>query len=420
MNTRPLLLSATLLGGVALGWSAGGGRDAGKAAAAESTAAPAPPPPGREERRAAPTGETWDSGKIIDAVRNAPHEGRGRSRILAEELAGWTDAELAAALQEALADPDTILQPEAAHALFTAYLQRDPEAATAWFLARTDQHQAAFAEALAMNWPADRAAEGLELYLARRSVFRRALIWPLLSRSLTEASTQGPEAMLALVRRFREEGVTLQPGGTFLHAPDFDFAAFFSSADVRQEDAAAFRMSMLSAWYRRDKEAAFAWVMEKDGSAALAHLKGGPGFDDQTRTMAHRWLGGKLETMAAAERATFLEGMTWSWLRTPDAADAILAGTKDAAVRMEILSHAMQGIYAGRCEKVLKYLGRTREGERAIAVLEAMEPAAAVRAGEIPRTFTPADEDMLRNALRNWGADEARAETIVRRMRAES
>ncbi|WAC19008.1 hypothetical protein OVA24_17400 [Luteolibacter sp. SL250] len=413
-NALPYLLLPA--GGLLAGWAtapagnAGGGKDAGGAAAREI-----PVSPRMREARAAGAPMTPDQ-LLAEARRlaDAPAK-KSRRTTLDETISGWTDAEVVAALEQAAREPDLLLEQDSmAGDLLRSFSKRDPEKAMRWALEQPLLVRRKFAGHVLSALLPGRYDEALAMAKAHPDLFDGKVPTNVVRAAVTGSARQGAAAFVSRLRQLMEDG-----SAPFMEFPDdvgkgFDFAAALDSPDFAPLASHKLRDSMIHAWVRDERDAAFRWVLEKDGPGRLGNLL------DIRRSHAEltgqvNWMAGKLEALPQEEWQTFLDSTSHSLHHREGHAQLWLEALREPVVRESFRDVAVSAIFSGGptlMERGLKALDGLPDGEARIRRLETLVQE---HTGYRSRP-DPSSAAMLRGKLEQWGADPARADAIIGRM----
>jgi hypothetical protein len=177
----------------------------------------------------------WTS---ADFAREIESRTRGNDGYFEGDLKGWSDAEIRAALEESLTNPDCVVDSseasELARQLFAEWLHRDFDAALVWFSGlNSEAAQRRMAWTLSRCWPEARADEGLEFLRSNREIFADfGAGGRLLVMGMSSAAKQGSEAFVRMLEQLDAEKFSFEPGalglvGEAIPLPDdFDFKGF--------------------------------------------------------------------------------------------------------------------------------------------------------------------------------------------------
>ena len=380
------------------------------------------------------------SGHRGDAVRpgTAEHLVRSLSQRLGKPgepakdplmlvLADWTDGEIRTALDESMLHPELMFgaghSAGVTHNLFRQLIGRDFAAASAWFAALPQDRQNALSATLLWNWPADRPEEGLRFIRENRGI-STGRNQHILNINLTAAAARGSEHMLAFMRGLKEEGYS--GGFESIYAVNagviaavsfpqgFDFPGFLASPEVNFTPQGGWAQgAALRAWKEQDRDAVFRWLLDNHGAKVLQMAENSWDFTDATST----WFSGKLAALQPAQRAEYLDGRLRSWTQEPGFSRRLLQASRGTPIHQEILGHAVQGIFYGKYSDTLDLIsGLADPGER-LRFLESLERMEQ-EDGFVMDTVQ-GEEAALRGKLRSWGADDARAEAILSRLKSQ-
>jgi len=413
MKNPAAICLACLLGGGVIGWAAVSWQ--ARRGVGEPATAPGPRPGGLTSTAPLPPWGKQDFLKALERTAAASRASGPTTGPLDALLAKWTDDELRAALDETLHDPETVLSPALALAVFREYFRRDLDRALAWFQDRTALHQQVFATHMAEDWPEERGVELLGLYQANRSAFRNADLEPLLQKGIFGISSRGPAAVAALIGTFREEDLAQKLlEGPLRFAPGFDFPALLGSSALAGRQPDSLKAAILTAWHAQVGEAAYQWMLDTQGAYAIATMPQVP-YSNMEGSSTF-WLTGKLESLPPADLAAFLDAMTPEWAASPYRIRAI-SENASPTLRREIFTRGLQGLYTGEANDSLQVLeAAVSDPAGRLNLLEALErlPLPAGSTLEA-RPLEQDEQEAFRNTLSTWGADETRADAILRR-----
>ncbi|MEK7951565.1 hypothetical protein [Luteolibacter soli] len=328
--------------------------------------------------------------------------------------ATWTDAEIRAALDAGVVDPEC-LTPNGSGAgvmdsLIRELLKRDTDAVVAWFDGIAYQGaKKRFIYTLPYAWPEARAAAGLDFLRSHRSDFPGGTSWAIVAKNIQASAGQGPAGVEAMLKTLKEEGFGLDFQNELHFPAGFDYRGLLEGEVWQGLDKGGVRDSMVRAFRQEDPERAFEWLLEKQGVAGIG-LTGWYGGDSGPERMA--WLGKKIEALDAGQQAEFFKAMQGEWMRIPDAFVASFAKEVRTPAMRELLRTAMvQQIYVGNARSSLNSLEALGEPEERLRALEEATPG-EVFAGR-HRPLSPENEAFIRSKLASWNADEARIQAIV-------
>lgn len=382
-------------------------------------------PERKKEREEVRLGAKWSGVDFVAAARkmNPPMSAGGVNRF-ASELAGWSDEEIRAALDETLPKPEWLLSHsptiDVAQALFDEWTKRDFDAALAWFSSmQSGSQQRELADILSERWPATRNAEALDFLRKYSDLFPFHKKMGIVSKGIEAEAAKGPQALADLLGILKSESLLYDGGGTAnIKVPEgFDFGALAATDGFRNVWGTAEGRTLLYKWVGQDREAALAWIVATKGAVAASEIASpGPGGKLKEH---YAWLGQKMEGWAEADRKGFLDSAVkqWSGIRfdeVPDALVALSVGAKDPATADEVRAMGIQGIYLGKTADVLPLLEAMDPARR----IDALSNALPLRHGGFRENFGPADEELLRLKLGEWQAKPEQIETIVGRFKS--
>ena len=348
------------------------------------------------------------------ARRIAEAEKRMGKGNISPYVTDWTDAEILTALEEAMKSPDALLGFNGIAVLLAQeYARRDPDGALAWVMAQSAIHRQKLAPKVIAAWPPERADEALAFVAAHREIFGTGVPYYLLDPVVSHAAAEGPQALVSRLRGLLEEGFNQRRSMNITFPPGFDFAALLGSAEFQNLGMAAVQSEIARGWARQDRDAAFQWLLEKDGPARAMMV-----LNSWNQSPAEiRWLVGKLEALTPEQQEDFINrggaivgrhgGNTNAWIeaaQTPRLQDAM----RNAAAQTIIGGSGMQ------LETGLRALTTLPDPAARVRLLETLEPDRRYASSGGP--LDQAAEKLLRSRLKEWGADEGRAEAIVRRI----
>ncbi|WAC18534.1 hypothetical protein OVA24_14965 [Luteolibacter sp. SL250] len=382
--------------------------------APESAPSPAPPRPSvREPRTSGPAPATAD---LLQATR--PREGsfgEAPSTGISVHIANWTDEEILTALEEAARMPDTLRRYDSIASLLLAeYTRRDPDRALAWAMAQPPILSRRFAQTVIATWPPDRVDDAIAFVRKNPDLFGNKLPVNLIYASFAQAAEHGPAALISRMAELKEDGIPRYSSYSFDFPAGFDFAALLGSSDLKSLDLPRIESAFLRAWLNQDREGAFDWVLRNSGPAALIKL--GP---SQFRGNGEhpRWLVGKLETLTPGQRAAFFEANSSSFLQPGWNSVAWINSAKQPEMKDALRSAAAQGIFIGLdsyVDRGLQALSTLPDGESRLRALETLEP----KGDRTPLQAGAAQ--ILRRQLAEWGADAARTDAIIARLKEKT
>ena len=362
----------------------------------------------------------WTTDDLLRHLRDQERDSRSSPppNPLAETLRGWTDAEVRAALEESLRDPELLLGYTSLTSLiFQEYLQRDFAAATAFFGNLPADTRALLAGVLTTHWPADHAAEGLD-FLRKNRALLSAQVSPshIIALNLTAAAAGGVGDLTTLMRQLKSEGFSVDPGKGVTFPPGFDFPALLASGDGRPtpNPFSGGSNGVITRWVQQDREAAFRWVLENQGAKDLG-LIDSQWWEGPPDLLP--WFQRKLESLAPAQRAELLTAKQRTWQLSPTSAMPTLEAAKGSPIHGEILTRAAQGIFSGKSGECLPMIEQLPDPEARLHFIETLQPLPTETAGTSSSSSTTGmdetSETFLRKKLLEWQAAPDRIEAIV-------
>lgn len=405
MKKTPSFLIYPVIG-MLIGWMSG--------PVPESAPAPAPSTSRvREPRTGAPAPGTAD---LLQATRpRVGTFGEAPSSGISALIANWTDEEILTALEEAAKLPDTLRRYDSiAAVLLEEYTRRDPDRALAWAMGQPPILSRRFAQTVIATWPPDRVEDAIAFVRKNPELFGNKLPVNLIYASFAQAAEQGPAALISRMAELKEDGIPPYTSYSFDFPVGFDFATLLGSSDLQSLNLPNIQNAFLRAWLKQDREGAFDWVLRNSGPAALIKL--GP---SQFRGNGEhpQWLVGKLETLTPGQRAAFFEANSSNFLQPGWNSVAWINSAKQPEMKDALRSVAAQGIFIGLdsyVDRGLQALSTLPDGESRLRALETMEPIG-------DRTPLQAGAaKILRQHLAEWGADAARTDAIISRLKEKT
>ena len=170
--------------------------------------------------------------------------------------------------------------------------------------------------------------------------------------------------------------------------------------------------SVIRNWLSDEGTAALEWLLDHGKAASLSVLTRRP-----LREEVPEWLAGKLVSMTPAIRKEMLAAyLRESWEANYLWSDFIKPVT-NMEVKEEMISHAAQDLFLGRARGTIRLLQESIEPGRRITLLEKLEPLPELdQIGIWMAPLQGEEATMLRTALIDWGADEARADAIIQHL----
>ncbi|MBX3743650.1 MAG: hypothetical protein KF712_21875 [Akkermansiaceae bacterium] len=340
---------------------------------------------------------------------------KSRRTTLDETIADWTDAEVVAALEQAAREPDLLLEQDSlAGDLLRSFSKRDPEKAMKWALEQPLLVRRKFAGHVLSALLPGRANEALAMAKAHPDVFEGKVPTNVVRALVTTSAKQGAGAFVSSLKELMADG-----SAPFMEFPKefgegFDFAAVLDSPDFAPLASHKLRDSMIQAWMRNDRDAAFEWVLENDGAGRLDTLRD-PQWTYAELTGHVKWMAGKVDTLPEEQWRKFLQFSEYSLVHREGHAQLWLDSLQQPALREAFRDVATGGIFVGGTvpmERGLKALESLPDGEARLSRLETL-------AKNFKGYRSRADAGslfLLRGKLEHWGADAARADGIVERL----
>ncbi len=403
-KTLSLLLYPAI--GALIGWMSG--------PTPEST--PAPAPSASRVREPRTSGSAPATEDLLQATRPRVESfGEAPSSGISAHIANWTDEEILTALEEAAKLPDTLRRYDSiATVLLEEYTRGDPDRALAWAMAQPPIFSRRFAQTVIGTWPPDRVNDAIAFVRKNPDLFGNKLPINLIYDSFSEAAKQGAAALISRMTELKEDGIPQYASYSFDFPAGFDFAALLGSTDLQSLNLPMIQNAFLREWVKQNREGAFAWVLRNSGPAALIKL--GP---SQFRGNGEhpRWIVGKLETLTPGQRAAFFEANSSLFLQPGWNSVAWINSAKLPEMKDALRSAAAQGIFIGLdsyVDRGLQALSTLPDGESRLRALETMEP----RGDRTPLQAGAAQ--ILRRQLTEWGADAARTDAIIARLKEKT
>ncbi len=329
-------------------------------------------------------------------------------------LSDWTDAEVRAALDEALGDPDTIINGGgSAGLLLREYMRRDFPAALEWFSGISAIHRASLALTLSHAWPEGRAKEGLDFIRQNKELFggSYATAWSIISKGMAGEATRGPEAVVSFLKQLHAEGFGADFGNPVAFPKGFDFAGLLGSEDFRNLNLQELESSVITSWRAQNRDAAFDWVVENGNAKNLRSMAA---YREDSSPEMTAWLVKNLHQTTPEQRSLLLESKFMEWTDNTGA-DALrwIEMASTPALKEEFRTVAAQGLYFARPGPALEVIEAIPRTEDRLTFMETL--AASTRPRSTPVPLTPENEKIIRSKLAEWGSDPARTEAIINR-----
>jgi hypothetical protein len=371
--------------------------------------------------------ESWSSGHFLGWIRKDESQ-RGYNLTpnpVAEDLDGWSDDELRAALDEALADPSGALASGQAHTvtgwLIAEWMSRDPDGVVRWFEGLgSEAKKRRLAGSLGSHWPNDRAEEGLAMVIRNREFFDSSSgvsSWAFVQLAIGSAAQRGPAAVDAVLARLRTFQLDPRYGSPTSFPEGFDFPALAASPA-----AAAFvaegNAFFAGQWMKEDPEGAFGYFKQYltlQGESRVGMLfhdvlpRSGPVDLDAAKVRAE-WLASNLAPLELDDRAKIARDAVGDLSEHPAVLGGFVAALEDPEVRADVSrAAAIRLLDSGIGTAMDFFEAAGDEGERLLllekATLDRPEWRAWIR---------EKDERVLRERLAAWNTPPERVEAIVR------
>lgn len=352
-----------------------------------------------------------------DFLRYAKETEEAQKHPLGAELANWTDAEIEAALNESLSNPEWLLTnsptSKVAFELLGEWMKRDFDGAYAWTIGiQEGKAKYQLISFLAEQWPPDRAVEGFTLLQIYPELiqpkYRKSFINAELEAKAAQGGAKAVAATLDLMRAESLLGRSYGFEGLRLPA-DFDFTELSATQSFKKSWGSAEFTDLFDQWVSAHSEDAFAWVYEEYGPAGFADISQKSKSDS-----LFNLLGEEFESWEDADRESFLSASIQKQGLRMDALIASMVTTvTDPMVADEIRTMGIQGIFHGQAAKMLPLLDGMDPGRRVDALLMATQ----VQGGDNRLVFTSSDEKLLREKLDQWQVSAEQTEEIVQRFK---
>ena len=332
---------------------------------------------------------------------------------ISDLIINWTDDELLAALEEALQDPEALLDFNSmASMLFREFANRNPDRAVEWIKTLPTFQQKDFAGRLVSVWPKERSLEALEFVKNNPGFFGEQIPMELVTRCISLTSAQGPDAVLSMLEQLSIEGFPRNHGFPIEFPPGFDYGALLSSERFESLQLPLIRNSVIRNWAKVDRDATFQWLADTQRGSGMISILMPPWETSPERT---RWFLGKIGGLGAEKQKEFFDESRWQ-IASPS---FNLRGWMDAApsgMKQRLLTTASQALFLP-VERPVENMSRALETlpdvEERLRMLETLPRPTNLKM-EI-RPLADAEVDALRKKLTGWGADPARTESIVTR-----
>ncbi len=390
-----------------------------------SSLSPASEIPSKTRDRTKP----WKSDDFLEWVREK-ESGKGYSLTpnpVSEELKAWSDEELRAALDGALADASSALSNGRASTvigwLIQEWMSRDPDAVVAWFEGLgAESKKRRLASWLGAHWPKERGEDGLALVIRNREFFDppgAISSWAFVQLAIESAAQRGPAALDAVLAQLRIQKLDPRYGNPGSFPKGFDFSALAASPA-----AAAFLAEgnafFAGEWMKEDPEEAFEYfkatltLEDRNGVGKLFDdvLPRSGDLDPDAATGRAEWLASKLNTIEPADRRKIALDTVKALWEHPAVAGGFVAALEDPDDRLEASRVAATSVFERGIEPAMEFFEATGDARR----LELLETA-TIGQPEWKTWMREKDERLLRERLAAWNASQERIDAIVRSMK---
>jgi hypothetical protein len=376
-------------------------------------------PAGSQPRGDSPTERRWTPAEIQARAREILLKARNSTQgPFAEMLAKWTAAELRAALDECLKDPNYILEDGGGapimDALFGEWMKRDLNAAISWFDSIQIQTvQIRMLGNLSYRWPAEQAARGLEFVIAHKDHFTYNSPWSILEKNFVASAKGGPQALGKLLERIADEDLKLDFGNSAKVPAGFDFGTFVTTAGfLRTQDESAIS-GLLVNWMTQDREAAFDWFLANGRAAKL--LDQLP--EERSQELDYlTWLGGKLNALDPTQCEKLFAFGEFVWASDPSAALSFASKIEEPALRHKVHEQAAQVILRGDVGTAITHLEAIADPARRIEILTALKVGNPAVPDFVRSPVGDQDAELLRTKLRDWHASDSQIEAVLKKI----
>jgi hypothetical protein len=370
----------------------------------------------------------WTSDDLAKWARAKGLPGNSGSR---DDWQEWSNDELRAAMDEAVRDPGMAVDASAAievlKTLFEESLKRDFDGSVSWFEGLvSDVVKRNLGSVVALNWPKDRAEEGLDYAIANRDSFetiRGTSAAPIILAAVESAAKRGPEELDALFGKLRENNLDPQYGQDWEFPADFDFKGLMAGAETKMM-ARNGNLFFSGIWMSRDPEAAYQSMVVE---GMMEGRRPQNLFSDVLPVM------GVAQREKARERARWLIEKIYEspdgagevarqvlrdLKRAPEAMAEFAQGAKDAADRQIFFTEGIKQMADSGPQLTLAFLQAIDDVAVRVDLLENTDFKAAnhyyqqwLMTAELERT--------LRGKLIEWQVSATRADEIINRMKAK-
>jgi hypothetical protein len=351
-----------------------------------------------------------------DIMGNALTGGNNPSSALLES---WADAEIRNALDEALKDPDYVLENggrgHVMDALFGEWMKRDLDAAIIWFdSVKIETARNRMILNLSYRWPAEHAGRGLEFVISHKELFTRSSPWSILLKNMEASAKDGPDALGKMLGRIADEELALDFGSTAKLPEGFDFSGFVKTEGyLRTKDQAAVT-ALLSNWMSHDRESAYDWFLANGGPVKLFELKP---QDHEMGLDYLEWLGGKLGSLEKPRMDEWFAAAGALFVSDSSAAERFARRIDDPELREKVHEQGARVILSGGIEPALRHLEGIRDPAKRLEILTTMDAVQTPAAFFMRQPVSAEDEETLRQKLREWQASESQIDEVLKKIK---
>ncbi len=377
-----------------------------------------------EERNEART-KRWSAGDLRTWAAN----GRSPLDPFADEWKDWSEGELKAALDQGVTDPAAVNALSDGRriigAIFGEWVRRNPDEAIRWLESlKSESMRRSFSGVLAMNWPVDRAAEGLAYVIAHRDDFAsRDTIssGPIVTLAINEAAKLGPDAVGRLFGVLRENRLDPRYSKDWEFPVGFDFLKLMEHPETGLLKATFFS----GVWMDRNPDEAFRYLVAE---REIEDVPVGNFFTDvlpandaerlEKASARARWLSGKLAELTADKQSAIVDGMSGRYM-DPAVLGNFAGGLADDAQRDRIVSKSLQVLmkqsWMDSVAPIVELIEAAGDESWRLDTLESLKTPGRSGAWFV----TKEDEQLLREKLTGWNAPPERVETIMNHLKAQ-
>lgn len=352
-----------------------------------------------------------ESDFTADALRNRDLYYGSKERGIEK----WSDAELRAALDASLREPECMATSgssggiQAAAILLGEWMKRDLDGALAWFeQVKPETARDRMAFGLDVMWPEEEAERGL-VYFREHPELKGPGSSYVFNNAALLIAKRGPAAFADFLEQASPEerrylGSTWQES----FPPGFDFSSLMETKTMQEMLDARQGYTLLRMWQKQNPDQVMAYLIENDRTNMLLGMVRS---DYRNREKAMEWIGSKIDSMDAESRAKVVAQAKQEMSNEPAMLRNIADATRDPALQESLRREGLRLMFYGNTAEGLKFLDKIALPSQRIEMLEALAPIDAnTRRG---RSIQPPEADVLRQKLREWNADEARIDTII-------